>query len=372
MPPFGAVQCVEGPRHTRGTPPNVVESDAETWLRPRHRRPALGAGARRRAAAGQRHAGRPRRPAAADRADDPRRSLDVRGTMTHDRHSGTASSWCPSSAGARRPRAGRPPRRWASTTPGPTTTSCGAVCPTRPSSPSRRPSRWRPRSPRRSASGSSSRRPTSATRTSWRATPSPSTTRAGAASCSASVPGATSTARILGEDRPLKERVDRFHEFAGCSTGCCARTTSTTTASSTRRATPAPSPSPVARARAPASSPPTGRARSRWRPRLGDAWATYGGKGDTVDEWFDHVAGLAARFDDACAQHGPRPASTATSSSTPRRATPWSRSTSTPRWPGRAAELGFTDVVTHWPRPDGPYAGDEAVLEAVAATVVRP
>lgn len=32
VPPFGAVQCVEGPRHTRGTPPNVVETDARTWL----------------------------------------------------------------------------------------------------------------------------------------------------------------------------------------------------------------------------------------------------------------------------------------------------------------------------------------------------
>ncbi|GAA4399907.1 sterol carrier family protein [Fodinibacter luteus] len=32
VPPFGAVQCVEGPTHTRGTPPNVVETDAETWL----------------------------------------------------------------------------------------------------------------------------------------------------------------------------------------------------------------------------------------------------------------------------------------------------------------------------------------------------
>lgn len=32
VPPFGAVQCVEGPRHTRGTPPNVVETDAGTWL----------------------------------------------------------------------------------------------------------------------------------------------------------------------------------------------------------------------------------------------------------------------------------------------------------------------------------------------------
>jgi len=32
VPPYGAVQCVEGPRHTRGTPPNVIEMDARTWL----------------------------------------------------------------------------------------------------------------------------------------------------------------------------------------------------------------------------------------------------------------------------------------------------------------------------------------------------
>lgn len=32
VPPFGAVQCVDGPVHTRGTPPNVTEMDAGTWL----------------------------------------------------------------------------------------------------------------------------------------------------------------------------------------------------------------------------------------------------------------------------------------------------------------------------------------------------
>ncbi|MEU8296028.1 sterol carrier family protein [Micromonospora sp. NPDC048909] len=32
VPPYGAVQCVPGPRHTRGTPPNVVEMDPATWL----------------------------------------------------------------------------------------------------------------------------------------------------------------------------------------------------------------------------------------------------------------------------------------------------------------------------------------------------
>ncbi|MFT4051058.1 MAG: sterol carrier family protein [Microbacterium sp.] len=39
VPPFGAVQVIEGPRHTRGTPPNVVETDAATWI-------ALATGAR--------------------------------------------------------------------------------------------------------------------------------------------------------------------------------------------------------------------------------------------------------------------------------------------------------------------------------------
>ena len=32
IPPYAAVQCGEGPTHTRGTPPNTVEMDAQTWL----------------------------------------------------------------------------------------------------------------------------------------------------------------------------------------------------------------------------------------------------------------------------------------------------------------------------------------------------
>lgn len=32
IPPYAAVQAIEGPRHTRGTPPNVVETDGSTWL----------------------------------------------------------------------------------------------------------------------------------------------------------------------------------------------------------------------------------------------------------------------------------------------------------------------------------------------------
>jgi len=32
IPPYAAIQCGEGPTHTRGTPPNVIEMNAQTWL----------------------------------------------------------------------------------------------------------------------------------------------------------------------------------------------------------------------------------------------------------------------------------------------------------------------------------------------------
>lgn len=32
VPPFGVTQCIEGPSHSRGTPPNVVELSAADWL----------------------------------------------------------------------------------------------------------------------------------------------------------------------------------------------------------------------------------------------------------------------------------------------------------------------------------------------------
>ena len=37
---------------------------------------------------------------------------------------------------------------------------------------------------------------------------------------------------------------------------------------------------------------------------------------------------------------------------------------------GRAEELGFTDVITHWPRTDEPYAGTESTVEDIAAEVL--
>ncbi len=59
VPPFGAVQVIEGPRHTRGTPPNVVETDAATWIAARDRPGAMGGC---RGIRSHRGLGNPRRP----------------------------------------------------------------------------------------------------------------------------------------------------------------------------------------------------------------------------------------------------------------------------------------------------------------------
>ena len=55
IPPVAAARCVRGPRHGRGTPPNVVETDARTWLGLGDRSSELGRGPARRAALRVRH-----------------------------------------------------------------------------------------------------------------------------------------------------------------------------------------------------------------------------------------------------------------------------------------------------------------------------
>ncbi|AKT50353.1 LLM class flavin-dependent oxidoreductase [Arsenicicoccus sp. oral taxon 190] len=95
---------------------------------------------------------------------------------------------------------------------------------------------------------------------------------------------------------------------------------------------------------------------------LGDAWATTGRHGDDLAAWWRSLAELASRMDDLGPREGFRryvhvdPAARFSLSSAA-----WFDEVA-----GRCGELGYTDLVTHWPRPDGPYAGDVAVLEEVA------
>ena len=175
-------------------------------------------------------------------------------------------------------------------------------------------------------------------------------------------------ARILGEDRTLKERVDRFHEFVPLLDRLLRedRVDHEGAWFTSRGARTLPGP---VRHRVPLLIAANGPRSIRLAATLGDGWITYGGRGETLDEWFAHVAELVGRFDDAVDAVGRGPLDRVLSLD------------SSPRFSlesvelyaemaGRARELGFTDVVTHWPRPDGPYAGDLAVLEAVASSVV--
>ncbi|CAN5598598.1 LLM class flavin-dependent oxidoreductase [soil metagenome] len=113
----------------------------------------------------------------------------------------------------------------------------------------------------------------------------------------------------------------------------------------------------------------------RFAARIGDGWVTTGPRADTVEEWFAGLATSAETYTTAAEGAG--------RSGLPRylllerHATPDAPGrismTSVAFFEelvGRAADLGFTDVITHWPRPDGPYAADEAVLEAVAREVL--
>ncbi|MDQ0895657.1 LLM class flavin-dependent oxidoreductase [Agromyces ramosus] len=102
--------------------------------------------------------------------------------------------------------------------------------------------------------------------------------------------------------------------------------------------------------------------------RLADGWITTGPDDDGTDAWWRGVAELAERFDSACAEAGREPSSVdRTLSLDSERRYSLTSAAAFEDAIGRAAELGFTDVVTHWPRRDGIYAGDEAVLDEVAS-----
>lgn len=109
----------------------------------------------------------------------------------------------------------------------------------------------------------------------------------------------------------------------------------------------------------------------RLAARYGAGWVTTGRKADGYDKWFATVAELSRHLDDALAAEGRDGAGferhlsldsgsrySLTSAAAFEDAA------------GRAADLGFTDVITHWPRAEGVYAGTEDVLAEVAHAVI--
>lgn len=104
--------------------------------------------------------------------------------------------------------------------------------------------------------------------------------------------------------------------------------------------------------------------------RIGQGWVTTGARTDDVAKWWASVAELSDRFDAALTEVGRETKSV-----------PRYLSLDTAQYSltsvecftdmvGKARDLGFTDVVAHWPRADGVYAGQESVLESVASDVL--
>jgi alkanesulfonate monooxygenase SsuD/methylene tetrahydromethanopterin reductase-like flavin-dependent oxidoreductase (luciferase family) len=98
----------------------------------------------------------------------------------------------------------------------------------------------------------------------------------------------------------------------------------------------------------------------------GDGWITTGGEDAGTEEWWAGVAQLAGRFADAYAASGRTDDVARVLSLDDEGYYSMSSLEAYEDAVGRAAELGFTDVVAHWPRANGIYAGEESVLEAVA------
>jgi alkanesulfonate monooxygenase SsuD/methylene tetrahydromethanopterin reductase-like flavin-dependent oxidoreductase (luciferase family) len=101
--------------------------------------------------------------------------------------------------------------------------------------------------------------------------------------------------------------------------------------------------------------------------RIADGWVTTAGADDDTAAWWRRAGELIRRLDDACAAAGRDPSTISRTLSLDAEARYSLASVDAfEESLGRAAELGYTDVVSHWPREHGLYAGDEAVLDEVA------
>ncbi|MDC5698326.1 LLM class flavin-dependent oxidoreductase [Intrasporangium calvum] len=176
-------------------------------------------------------------------------------------------------------------------------------------------------------------------------------------------------ARIAGEDLTLRDRVDRFHEF----TALLDRLLSEERVSAEGRFYSARDvltrPAPV-RPGLPLVIAANGPRSIALAAERGDGWLTYGGQAETDAEWWALVARHSHVLDEALDARGRQ------RHTVPRYlnidAAPTFALSSVAAFEdavGRVAELGFTDVITHWPRADEPFRASPATLDAVVSDV---
>jgi len=184
--------------------------------------------------------------------------------------------------------------------------------------------------------------------------------------------GVSFDAAVLG-DGPLspRQRVDRFAEFAEL-LDALLRTDHITWAGRYYRAVDARNlPGCVRQPRIPFVMAANGPRSIELAARFGDGWVTTGTPTDELPAWWRDVGDALRRLEDALAAVGRDPAAVPKYLSLDAAGVfALSSVAYLTDAAGRAGELGFTDVITHWPRPDGPYAGQESVLAAAAAELL--
>ena len=181
--------------------------------------------------------------------------------------------------------------------------------------------------------------------------------------------GQSFDSKVLGHP-PLtdRERVDRYTEFAEL-LDLLLRTDHVTWSGKYYAAVDARNlPGCVQRPRIPFVLAGNGRRSIGLAARLGDGWVTTGTPSNDLAAWWESVAAAKRMFDAALEAAGRDRAGVRRYLSLDASGVfALSSAAYFTHAVGRASELGFSDVITHWPRPDEPYAGSETVLEEIAA-----
>ncbi|MEJ3745724.1 LLM class flavin-dependent oxidoreductase [Actinomycetes bacterium KLBMP 9797] len=179
-------------------------------------------------------------------------------------------------------------------------------------------------------------------------------------------------AAVLGQPTLTpRQRVDRFGEFLSLLDGLLREGRADFAGQHYRAVDARSTPGCVQRPRAPFVVAANGPRAMRLAARYGQGWVTTGAHSDDLGAWWRSVAESATRFDDALAAAGRGPGAIDRMLSLDA-APVFSLSSAAffAEAAGRAADLGFTDVITHWPRENSWYAGSESVLEEVATNVL--
>ncbi|KAA9111425.1 LLM class flavin-dependent oxidoreductase [Microbacterium rhizomatis] len=106
----------------------------------------------------------------------------------------------------------------------------------------------------------------------------------------------------------------------------------------------------------------------RYAATRGEGWVTTGPDAADREEWWSGVAKLAARFEEEHRASGRQDGVARVLSLDNESFYSLQSAAAFEDSVARAETLGFTDVVAHWPRKNGLYAGDESVLDQVAAS----